>query len=164
MANEDFFNKQREMVGQRAATAGRDQSDAIKRRFASLGASNSGAALKAEQLADQETQQGKEEALQGVAGQELAAKQQQQGQEFQAAEAEKGRSFQAKESEAQRGQQAQQFAQTLELDKQQLQFDREDQTFNKGLATLQAGVPLDFGDFLTRAGNFDVNKFRQDRR
>lgn len=150
--NDQYFAKQRELATQKAQSQGQENSGAIARRFAAMGGSNSGAALKAQELNDQQTGQAQQEALQGVGGQELQARQTEQGQQFQSAEAEKQRQFQGQESAAQRQQQQGQFGQTLDLEKQQLAFDREDQAFNKGLSALQAGVPLDFGAYIKGVG------------
>lgn len=151
------FEGHRKMANQRAEANRQNSQDALKRRFASMGALNTGSAIKAQQLADQSSAQQKEQAMLDIDSQEQAAREVQANRDFQAGEAEKQRSFAAGEAEKQRsftGKQAdidrvfqdkvfnfdkESKLKQLDLQAQDLSLRREENEFNKRLARYQAG-------------------------
>lgn len=95
----NHFDRARERASQRANTAAQTGGDALKRRFASLGGMNSGAAIKAQQLNDESANRQREEAIQGVDAAEAQDVQRRGEMDRQYAEADKGRAFAAGEAE-----------------------------------------------------------------
>lgn len=104
----DQFGLARKRAGQQSQAALQAQQDAIKRRFASIGASSSGAAMKAEQIAAEKSQEQLGQAEEGISAAETAEKarlgeieqartfaqsERQSQQEFAKGEAEKARQF-----------------------------------------------------------------------
>lgn len=99
----------------RANQAGQQQQDALKRRFASLGNLNSGAAIKIQQQTDADVGRQREDVIQGLdaaQAQEIARLN----------EVEKGREFQSGEAAIQRAAQQSQFDQTFNEQKRQSGF------------------------------------------
>lgn len=167
------FQAQREKAVQRADATAQASSDALKRRFASMGNMNSGAAVKSEQLARDQANQQKEEAIAGVnaaESQDIAQKQEMQanrdfqsneakmGRDFQSTEAQKARTFQKGESDMDRAFQDKVFQfdsnsklRQLDLADKQFALGKDESEFNKRVArrTLgQQGGLLGGGGFL----------------
>jgi hypothetical protein len=72
---QQHFNNQRQLVGQRFADSNRQATDAMQRRFASMGLQNSGASVAAIQQGQQQADRGREEAMMNLGGQEAQANQ-----------------------------------------------------------------------------------------
>jgi hypothetical protein len=104
----DQFALARKRAGQQSQAGLQAQQDAIKRRFASIGGSSSGAAMKAEQIAAEKSQEQLGQAEEGITAAETAEKsrlgeieqartfaqsERQSQQEFAKGEAEKARQF-----------------------------------------------------------------------
>lgn len=144
------FDVARERAAQRSSADAQATTGAIQRRFASMGGLNSGASIKAQQIAQQQAQAQREDAIAGV-----DAAQQQYAEQL--AESERGRAFQASQSGLDRGFQGEQNAlaralQARQLDMQGTQFDKQfdlqgrqfdfqkdESAFNRRLAKYQAG-------------------------
>lgn len=146
------FDVQRKKVEQRANAAAQGQQDALQRRFAANGMLNSGAAIKQQQIAANEANTQREDALQAVDAAEISEAQRRQEVQdqmaFASGEAQKGREFQGSESALARAMQGSQFDRSLAqsgsqfdknfgLQKQQLGYDRQDQAWNKAIAGAQ---------------------------
>jgi hypothetical protein len=120
------------------------QNEALNRKFASAGISNSGAAIRAQQLGNQELQGQFNEQLSQQQG---AVDQMEQGQNFQSLEAQKGRDFQG-------GQFDRTFALDQEMKRAQLglagrEMDLKDQEqqFNIGGTLNDRGYGVDMSQF-----------------
>lgn len=155
------FERQREQAVQRAGATAQASGDAIKRRFAAMGGMNSGAAVKAEQIARDTANQQKEDAIAGVnaaESQDMAQKQEMQanrdfqsneaklGRDFQSTEAQKGRDFQKGQSDIDRAFQDKVFQfdsnsklRQLDLADKQFALGKDESEFNKRLARYEAG-------------------------
>lgn len=96
------YDYARRKATETANTTNQSEQDALKRRFAAMGALNSGSSIKAMQIQTDAAEQRKADALEGINVQEAAAKrafdQQQQQMAFQSGEAAKQRLFGAEES------------------------------------------------------------------
>jgi hypothetical protein len=96
------YDAMRKRLTQRVQADTQQQQDALARRFASMGASNSGAAIKQQQMAAESGVRQREEGLEGIQSQESAERRRlaeiESGREFQSQEAVAGRQFQAGES------------------------------------------------------------------
>lgn len=98
---QNLYDKQRQEATQRIGVQAQQGGDALKRRFASLGGLNSGAAIKAQQLNDDNAMQAKESAVAGInatqaqdeANRDMRREETQQAQSFQSGEAQKARDF-----------------------------------------------------------------------
>lgn len=97
------FAKQRQLAQQQGNAAKQQNNEAIKRRFASIGNLNSGAAIKAAGQQDQASDAGTEAALNQIDSAE-------QAQRFQSGEAQKTRDLQASQFDKSYGLQEKQFA------------------------------------------------------
>lgn len=86
----DEFEVARQRASQQSNAAVQSQKDAMKRRFAASGSLNSGAALKQNQLVEQEGAQRLQQANEGINAQEQGVRKQER-------EADKGRQFQTSE-------------------------------------------------------------------
>lgn len=97
------YDYARKKVVEQSSQANSEAQDALKRRYAAMGALNSGSAIKQQQLQNDSSERNKNEALLGIGAQEAAAKrefaQQEAMKEFQSQEASAGRGFQAQESQ-----------------------------------------------------------------
>lgn len=102
----DIFELQRKRAQQQQTQAQQGAQEAIQRRFASLGAAGSGAAIRQEQLARQQVQQQYSQNLEGINVSEAQENQRQaeikQQQKFASTEANKSRQFSAEQAVAQR--------------------------------------------------------------
>lgn len=91
------FDILRQQASQRSQGDAQKAQDALKRRFSALGASNSGAAIKAEQNVGQEALKQREAAIGNIdvaeAGEMQRQKEVQEGRDFQITEAQKQRDF-----------------------------------------------------------------------
>ena len=96
MAEVDRYELMRQRLARQGNAAMQDQTEAMRRRFASAGGLSSGAAMRVESDVQNKGQQQLAENLQGV---DIAQAQEQ----YQQGEAEKGRQFAAQEAEKQRG-------------------------------------------------------------
>ena len=98
----DQFEILRRRARQRANTQGQQQQEALKRRFASIGRLNSGAAIKTGQIAAQQAARQGEETAQNIDVAEARENQRrrelQQGRDFQAGETQKQRDFASTEA------------------------------------------------------------------
>ena len=117
----DQFEILRRRARQRANTQGQQQQEALKRRFASIGRLNSGAAIKTGQIAAQQAARQGEETAQNIDVAEARENQRrrelQEGRQFQAGETQKQREFAS--SEAGKGREFQRDLQTDILSQQQ---------------------------------------------
>lgn len=148
------FDLARKRATQTANADKQKNQDALARRFASMGALNSGAAIKQQELSANEADVNKQNALEGIDTQQTAAAQQRQQvlenrqaeQGFASSEAEKARAFQGSEADKGRAFQekvfnAEQGSRLAQLDLQTKQFNAErgDQAFNRDVAYSQLG-------------------------
>lgn len=163
------FDLMRKQVAQRATAERQTQGDALKRRFASLGALNSGAALKAQMLADEQGSRAQEEAIQGVNMAEQGERARRQeiadNRAFQSSEAArarnaqrelynadmdfKGQSFNADNDFRARVFNAEQDTKLKQLDLMQKEFSRDSQTLalNEAISRMTAEDTEDTKDF-----------------
>ena len=125
------FDILRQQVKQRATAAGQEAGGAIKRRFAALGGLNTGASIKAEQLAREKAQK----IATGELGQLDVAE---AAEERRRTEAD--RAFNLQETSTLRG---------LDLAERELSLNEDIAKFNKEMAKWQQGQPTDiFGQLL----------------
>ncbi len=131
------FENMRRKVASRTDADAQGQQDALKRRFASMGNLNSGAAIKTQQLATTDAARVREDALSDVNAQEAAAQRQiadaQTQRDFASSEAEKQRAYGTAEREGSQGFSSGQAQ--IQRDFQKGQFD---QTFAEDVR--RAGV------------------------
>lgn len=143
------FDVARKRAGQAAVAAKQTQGDALKRRFAAMGALNSGSAIQAEQQSAQKVDEqlaNQNEAIDaGQAQEEQRKAEVQQGRDFQAGEAEKQRTFQAGQAGIDRAFQDKVFSfdsasKLRALDQMDRQFglQKDESEFNKRMAEEQA--------------------------
>lgn len=137
------YDMARERAQQRASQTGQKNAGAIARRFAAIGGLNSGAAIKAQQMAHQQADQQREDAVRDV---DIAEGQMAQQQAHQSSEAEKARQFQADQAGQDRGFQEKVFSfdkesklKQLDLAFQQFDLQKDESAFNRRLARYQAG-------------------------
>lgn len=114
----DIFALQRKRAQQQATQAGQQQQEAIKRRFAALGASGSGAAIKQEQLAAQESQKQLGQQMEFIGAAE-AQERQRQAEIKQAQEFAKSERLGQQQFASQQAQLAQKYATSERLGQQQ---------------------------------------------
>lgn len=151
-AQPDQFELARQRAQQQANAAKQTQSDAIKRRFASQGMAQSGAAIKQEQLANEAVDKQLSEQNQQIdtAAQQEAARKQEiqdqrdfarverlQSQEYAAAEQNKAREFAGAESQKARELQLDLFNQDLGFKNKSLEENRAQFNAQFGLAKAQ---------------------------
>lgn len=158
----DPYKAARERVQQRSVADSQQADDAIKRRFTAMGAMNSGAAVKAQQQAQEQVLQKRNEAMSSVDEAEqqraeriadrdfqsaenekqrqFAAKEGLLGREFQAGEAEKGRGFQREQSGIDRAFQEKVFSfdsasklRQMDLADKEYALKKDESEFNKNL-------------------------------
>lgn len=163
------FELLRQKAMQRARKEGQRATEALQRRFAALGGLQTGAAIKAQQVAQQEAQRIGEERLGDIDIAEAAERQRRK-------EITEGREFQAGEAAKVRAQQAEQFAKTFGLQEKGFEFGKETKlrelglaerelslnediaAFNKQIALAELGRPTDiFGQLL--GPQFSTSKF-----
>lgn len=163
----DVFEQQRKRVEQQSRADIQGQSEGLKRRFASLGQSSSGAAIKAQQTAQKEAIGRRQQALEGInvaETRELGERERQdrlvgeqrefqsgealKQREFAGGEALKGREFQAGQSDIDRAFRQNVFAfekesklKTLDLAQEQFDLDKITTEFNKALAAAELDDP-----------------------
>lgn len=163
------FELARKRAKQQVGAATQEQTGALKRRFASLGLGQSGAAIKAEQQALQRGAGAMERAEEGIQAQEFAEQARkreiQEGREFAAGQAQKQREFASGESAL--GRRAQELAQTRGIDAQKA-MQLAQQEFASGEAKLgreegakQAQLDRDFQQGLADR-TFELQKSAQD--
>lgn len=140
------FDVARKRAQQQSRGAIQGQQEALKRRFASMGASNSGAALKQEQLAAEKGQEqlaAQEEAI-GAAEQQEASRKGEiaDAQKFQSGEADKARLFAIGERQAGESFQSQQNKLTLDFQKSVQEFAKSSfgQQFDLSLRELNENI------------------------
>lgn len=172
------YDYARKKVTEQANQSNQSAQDALQRRFASMGALNSGSSIKQQQLQNEQSEQQKMSALEGVNVQEAQARrtlmQEEQQKEYQSTEAARGRAFGAEEGqvgrdfqsmEAQKARASQEgmFASDLEFKKwaaslandtalKQLEVDKFNSAFNAAINRVKEGG---------RSENFDyyLNNF-----
>jgi len=102
MAATSVFELAKKRAQQKATESQQQSTDALKRRFAQMGALQSGAAIKQEQLVAEKTQEQLGQELEGIGAQEAEFNRQQQevkeGREWQAGQADIQRKFESGES------------------------------------------------------------------
>lgn len=148
------YDVARNRANQRATASGQQGLEAIQRRYAAMGNLNSGAAIRTEQLQNQNNEAQKEDSLRSIDAQELSEN---TGRNYQANQQELARGFQANEAQKARDLQSNQFGQRMtfeqsqakqaqenylkdyELKKQQMSEDAQSNAFNKDLANYQKG-------------------------
>jgi hypothetical protein len=150
--------------------------DALKRRFAAMGALNSGSSIKQQQLQQETAMRAKADAIEGINAQEAQAKRALQQQEaeraFQSGEAARGRAFGAEEGElgrqfqsgeAQLGREFQagesQKARELQqsMFNSDLEFKRWSTALQNDTALKQLKVDI-FNSAINAAANYDEDK------
>lgn len=139
------FNAIRNRVSNQANAAGQTAQDALARRYAAMGAGNSGAFIKQQQQLLQDTEDRKQDALAQVDDQEKQALESEYNKEFQSAEAAKGRDLQRQQYNSDidfrdkvfRFDSKSKLAQ-LEMAFTQAERDAQDQQFNKEMERYQA--------------------------
>jgi hypothetical protein len=126
----------RNKISEQSNASNQTAQDAIKRRFASMGALNSGAAVKQAQLQNESSEKQKADQMQEVSFQEAQARRglerEEAQKEYQSQEALKGREFSASESGLGRKFTAQQAADSrnFEAEQQMLQRSMQRDIFN----------------------------------
>lgn len=163
-----FFKQKTEQAQGQIRGQTNENVGALQRRFTSMGAGGTGAAIAAEQKARASGLEQERQALGDIAGQQLQMGEQDIGRQFQSEEAERGRGFQSQEAllarQAQLGEaeKARKFQQgmaerdigarrelfdienknkirELDLALQQFDLDKDTIAFNKRMAEIQAG-------------------------
>ena len=164
----NMFDIARKKAEQQSRGALQEQQDALKRRFASLGATSSGAALKQQQLASEKSQEQLQSTNEAIGAQESAENLRRQDiqdeRQFQKGMAEEGRKFAIAEREAGQGFQAAQTQKQMdfqnkiqtwsqsqagkEFDLAMNQYEQDKATteFNKRLQAITAGKDLGLGE------------------
>lgn len=137
------FDYLRNKTNQQFNSQGQAAQDAMTRRFASMGALNSGAYQKQATNMDQQLSQQRSDALEGIGVQEAAQRrtlQQQEDQKaFQSNEALMGRQFTGEQSQLQRSQQTNLFNAQTQNQFQQFQFDAGSKLAQLDMASNQFG-------------------------
>lgn len=155
----------RKKASQQAEADQQNSSDALQRRYAAMGALNSGSYLKQQQITDDDALKRRDAAVEGVNAQEQSELQRRQDvtdqNKFASGEAEKGRTFQSGEAEKQRGFQKGLSDQDFDLknrafdvekttklgslDLAKREFDRDSAItkFNQAIAVGQSGTPAE---------------------
>ncbi len=154
------FDLARQRASQRSQADLQQNQDALQRRFAAMGALNSGAAIKQQQLAQERAQQQREEAMSGIDATEADRHENQINRDFQAGEAEKQRGFQREQSGLDRGFQDKVFQfdkesklKQLDLAFKQFDMDKSNNEFNRKMALMEQ-----FG----QGGLFGVGRWNMD--
>lgn len=151
---QQMFKQKRAEAVQNANTAQQENSDALTRRFAAMGAQGSGASVAAQLKSKDMGEAQKNQAIQGLNDQEIASQQQdyamkanqeeaQKSRDFSSAEAEKGRLFQGDLAARDLAQKNKIFdfesstkLKELDLAQQQFELDKSTTEFNKRMAEL----------------------------
>ena len=161
------FDVARKKAEQQSRSALQEQQEALKRRFASLGATSSGAAIKQQQIAAEKSQEQLQGAQEAIGAAETAENLRrsdikeerefqrgmaEEGRKFAIAEREAGQSFQAGQTQRQMDfqQRIQDWSQSqagkeFDLAFKQFEQDRDTTEFNKRLQGLMAGKDLGLG-------------------
>lgn len=142
------FDLQRQRITQQANAANQANQDALQRRFAAMGALNTGAALKAQQQAQIQGQQQTQDQLAGVdqaqAQQAYQEAQAQKARDFEAGQALAGRQFQGSQADIDRAiakeNFAKQFGLQSEMQHRAQDLAESESAFNRRLARYQAGT------------------------
>lgn len=137
------FERQRERVSQTTGAQTQQSTDALRRRFASLGMGSSGAAIQAEQQARERGAQAQAGAMADVDAAEGAEAERkaevQANRDFQAGEAQKGRTFEGgyrdKEFDFNKMNADRQFG----LSERQVRLGEDESAFNRRMAKYSAG-------------------------
>jgi len=150
----NVFDAARRRAEQSSTMDAQKNSEALQRRFASLGASNSGAAIKAEQTARDESVAKRESAMENInaaEAQDIAQKEERQvDRDFQAQQAKVGREFQAGETELQRGFQREQSGIDRAFQDKVFSFDKESKLKQLDLSFQQLDLAKSESDFNRR--------------
>lgn len=135
-------------------------SDAISRRFAALGAGNSGAAIKAQQMADQAQADKESGVLQGVGMQEDAERKRlneaAEQRDFAASEATKGRNFQGSEAARGRKMQADLYNADQDFKQKVFAFDANSKLADMDRAFDEFKINQDTLEFNKRKARFEA--------
>lgn len=137
------FEQLRQQQRQKFLAQKQDANDAISRRFAAMGNLNSGAAIKTQQITNQQIDEQANQADQAIGFQQAQQRTQlneaQKGRDFQSAEAQKARdqdlSFKDKVFAFEKDSKLKQ----LDLAERQFALDKDAQEFEKRLAEMEAG-------------------------
>lgn len=154
------FGKIRQATSQRFQRQGQQAQEALKRRFASLGALNTGAALKQEQLAQEQIGKAQEEAMGNLDLAEAQEARRRQEFDIQAVqEPEKQRAFQREQAGLERDFRKEVFAfekesklKQLDLAEREYKAEQDATEFNKLMAAVNAGLDVDFEEYLKNRG------------
>lgn len=156
-----FFQQKGEQAQGQIRGQTQENVGALQRRFTSMGAGNTGAALAAEEKARQTGLEQERQAMGDISGQQLQAGEQDIGRQFQSEEARMAREAQLGEAEKARqfqrgmaeqdigfkrelaGQEQQNKMREMDMAYQQFLIDKDTTAFNKRLSALQAGISLD---------------------
>lgn len=137
-------------------------SDAINRRFAALGATNSGAAIKQQQLADQAQAQKEAQVLEGVGMQEDAERNRlneaAETRDFAAAEAVKARNFQGSEAARGRNMQRDLYNSDQDFKQKVFAFDAESKLADLDRAFEEFQVNKDVLEFNKRKARYEAGR------
>jgi hypothetical protein len=153
--NQFFKQKQDEAIGNVNAQ-NQQQQDALQRRFTSMGAANTGAAISAQQKQSEAAAAQTRQVQNDIAGQQAQANDVDIGRQFQSEEAQKGRDFSGREAQAGRdfskGMSEQDMAfkqkiydveqqnklKQMDLAERQFAMDKDAQAFNQRMAEIAA--------------------------
>lgn len=130
-AKNPYYDYLRQRIGQQSQSAAQQQQDALQRRFASLGALNSGASIKQQQLAQQQADESKADQLAGIDAQEAQ-------ENFQRQEVERQRQFQTQERQGSQDFAGQQAA-------IQRQYGTQERLGGQDFGAAQAALQRQFG-------------------
>jgi hypothetical protein len=135
-------------------------SDAINRRFAALGAANSGAAIKQQQLADQSQADKEAQVLEGVGMQEDAERRRlneaSEQRDFAATEAVKARNFQGSEASRGRKMQADLYNADQDFKQKVFAFDAESKLADMDRAFEEFQINKDVIEFNKRKARYEA--------
>lgn len=154
---QNFFKQQRALASGAEDANLQKNREALQRRFTSMGAANTGAALKADQDAINQSALNRQQALAGIGAQELQAGEGDIGRQFQAEQGDVGRKFQSQQEDLARQFQAGQGDVGRKF--QEMMADK-DIGFKRGLADTEQMNKLKQMDLMER--QFDQDKMIQE--
>jgi hypothetical protein len=146
-----FFQSRKNEAQQAATAQTQSGSDAIQRRFASMGASGSGAQIAAMQKNQEAGLDAQRKALSDVGSMELQSAESDLGRQFQSGMADKDISFKRELSGIEQGNKLKE----LDLAERQFSLDKDTTEFNRRLAEIEAGAPAPAGPLDTLGKNIE---------
>lgn len=140
------YQKMRDVASQRVNAQGQEQQDVLKRRLASIGNLKSGAALKQEQLINNDIGQQREQAMAGIDAQEAQETQRRQevkdAQDFTANQSALGRAAQEAQFGQQLGLQKDIFGETKGQNQFMNKIALDENSMNKLMTNLNAAISI----------------------